>query len=117
MSENTDFLIKLHLSAVVPLMIADLSSQGGITDWHLEQVQGHAVYLGEHGDAILYRVPGQSGKAMHVLCECLAVLAFAPGGVTFAGMHFEGKPEYQADLTELDRLVWLDALMPTGETA
>lgn len=115
MSENTDFLIRLHLSAVVPLMIADLSAQGGISDYHLERVRGHAVYLGEHGDAILYRVPGQTGKAMNVLCECLAVLSFAPGGVKFAGMHFEGKPSYEADPTKLESLLWLDELMPTKE--
>lgn len=110
MSEQTDFLLKLHLSAVVPLMIADLSEQGGISDWQLERVKGHALYLGEHGDAILYRVKGETAKAMNVLCECLAVLAFAPGGVKFAGLHFEGKPEYQADMTDLDHLLWLDAL-------
>jgi hypothetical protein len=76
-------------------MIADLSKQGGISDWHLERVKDHADYLGEKGDVLQFYVKGQSGKAMKVLCECLAVLAFMPGGVKFSGLHFEGKPTYE----------------------
>lgn len=93
--EETQELIKMHVAAVVPLMIKDLERVGGITDWHLEQVQGHALYIGEKGDTLQYYVSGQSGKAMHVLCEMLAVQAFIPGGVRFGTLHFTGYPVYE----------------------
>ena len=38
---DTQELIKLHVAAVVPMMIRDLEQIGGITLWHLEQVRGH----------------------------------------------------------------------------
>ncbi|BCL83143.1 hypothetical protein ccbrp13_56080 [Ktedonobacteria bacterium brp13] len=104
MSEHTDFLLKLHLEAIVPLMIADIANQGDISDWQLERVSGHAVYLGEHGDAILYRVKGETRKAVNVLCESLAILAFAPGGITFAGIHFEGQPAFEEILVDMKEL-------------
>ena len=47
-----------------------------------------AKILGEKGDVILYGGPG-AGEAVTTLVECVAILAFAPGGVTAFGLHFE----------------------------
>jgi len=103
MSEHTDFLIRLTLETSVPLMIKDIEQQGGVQDWQLERVSGHAVYLGEHGDALQYYVKGESAKAMKVLIESVAIAAFVPGGITFSNLHFEGQPAMQKteELTSL----------------
>lgn len=91
---HTKDLLQIHLSFVVPLMILDLERQGGITDWHLEKIRAHGELIGSKGEAILYYVKGETARTIHALSECLAILAFAPGGVTFAELHFEGKPAY-----------------------
>lgn len=81
--------MRSHLEAMVPLAIHDLIKMGGITDWHLKRVSGYAWDIGSGGDALLYRVKGESAKMMGKLTEALAVMAFLPGGVTFLGLHFE----------------------------
>jgi hypothetical protein len=86
-------LIMIHLSAVVPQLIRELEAQGGVQDWQLERIQGHTHHKDE---ALQYYVKGESSRAIHELCEVLAVLAFSPGGVNFLGEHFEGLPALEA---------------------
>lgn len=47
--------------------------------------------IAEHGDNILYRAKrrGDTAAAFNALAEAIAILAFAPGGVTFLGEHYE----------------------------
>lgn len=47
-----------------------------------------ATILGEKGDVLLFGGDG-AGKAVTALVEAIATLAFAPGGVTAFGLHFE----------------------------
>lgn len=47
-----------------------------------------STILGEKGDVLLYGGNG-AGKAVTALVEAVATLAFAPGGVTAFGLHFE----------------------------
>lgn len=102
---DTQSLIRTHTAAVVSLLIRELEVQGGITERHLSYVAGHASYLGQHGDVLQYLVKGETAKAMHKLCEALAVLAFAPGGVKFAGQRFVGLPAMDVeDMKELKEL-------------
>jgi hypothetical protein len=90
---NAQELIMIHVGAVVPQLIRELSAQGGVQDWQLERIQGHTHHKNE---ALQYYVKGESGRSIHELCEVLAVLAFAPGGVHFMGEHFEGLPSLEA---------------------
>jgi hypothetical protein len=46
----------------------------------------------EHGDDILYRTKGKTADGFNRLAEGLAILASSPGGVTFAGQHWEAPP-------------------------
>jgi hypothetical protein len=112
MSEHSHELLKMFLEATVPIQIAELSRHGGISDWHLERVAGYSEMLGSQGDAILYYSKGQTSKMVAVLSECLAVLAFMPGGVKFAGLHFEGTPVYEGEPADT---AWLNGLMPEQE--
>lgn len=45
----------------------------------------------EHGDDIMFKSKkrGESATAFNALAEAIAILSFAPGGVTFHGLHFE----------------------------
>jgi hypothetical protein len=44
---------------------------------------------GAFSEAVLYRVEGETAPAFAHLARALAALAFTPGGVRFAGLHWE----------------------------
>ena len=50
-----------------------------------------ADVVAAHGDDILFRSKrkGATAEAFNALARGLAVLAYSPGGVDFAGLHFE----------------------------
>lgn len=56
-----------------------------------EQAQKSGQHIAEHGDVVLYKSKkkGETAEAFNQLAVGLAVLAFAPGGVRFMGLHFE----------------------------
>jgi hypothetical protein len=93
-------MLVVLLSIAVPPLIQEIERQGGINDVHLSYVSNHAHTLGSEGDTLLYKVQGKTSKMFVLLAECLAVLAFAPGGVKFAGLHFIGHPEMEANECE-----------------
>lgn len=84
-----------HLATFVPLEIKELQRHGGPTDWHLEEIQRRrqAIRDDPRGDeSLLYIVgKGLTAKSVGFLVECLAVMAFVPGGVRFGPLHFEEK--------------------------
>lgn len=63
-------------------------------DWSFEERQRVAIECGqviaEHGDDLLYpsKRKGGTAWAFTALTKGLAALAFQPGGVTFAGVHW-----------------------------
>lgn len=81
--------LKSILPAAVPLWIHEFKG----LPW--SEVQAIATessqFIAEHGDNILFRGPkkGDTANAFNHLARGIAVLAFAPGGVTTMGMHFE----------------------------
>ncbi len=84
-------LIQAHLEIGVPSEIHRIERNGGITPADFERVRGHALYIGAHGDAILYHTKGQTAPAMTRLIEGIAVLSYSPGGITTFGLHFDGQ--------------------------
>jgi len=91
----SDFLLKTHLEAMVPLAIQTIKDSGGITDEHINRARSIAWEIAEHGDIILYKSDkkGETAKRINQLVEGLAILAFCPGGVTFMGLHFSSERE------------------------
>ena len=83
-------LLKCHLSLCVPLEIDHLKRHGGVTEWHIEQAQSAMSQTREDNisESVLFRMDG-TGRAVARLSECLAILSFQPGGVEFAGLHFD----------------------------
>jgi hypothetical protein len=84
-------LIRLTLETGVPFAIHDLQKQGGPDEWHFGEARAFAWDMGAHGDALLYRMKGETARMMDRLIECIAILAFLPGGITTFGLHFEAK--------------------------
>lgn len=84
-------LAKMHLSAFVPVEIRELQKQGGPSEVLLELARERMQPFREEGagHAVAFLDKGQTRKEMALLTECLAVLAFVPGGVKFAGLHFD----------------------------
>jgi len=90
MNDSNEELLLSFIEAMVPLRIYDIKRrQGWITDYDVTWARGQVDVIASGGDAILYYVKGTSGKTISTMCKCLAILAFCPGGITFAGLHFE----------------------------
>lgn len=82
-------LLTLTLSCAVPLWIEQFRVLNDDQRLEIARVSGQEI--AEHGDIIQYRSKkkGETAAAFNHLARGLAVLAFAPGGVRFAGLHFE----------------------------
>lgn len=87
MDPQTEATLKMTLQMAVPLWIMDYKQK----PWEeLTRISTEASeFLGEHGDALMYKQKGTTAKAFNHLAKGLAVLSFAPGGVNFSGLHFE----------------------------
>ena len=90
MNSQNATLLELHLSTFVPLLIEEFLT--GRRTLVLPRPDLADIIAGQ-GDAILYRIPGKTARAVGALTEALATLAFAPGGVTFISLHFEVPPD------------------------
>lgn len=88
MTENGD-LIKIALSAAVPLWIMQFKQFTAEERTIMAGRYGQVV--AEHGDNILFKSKkkGATADAFNNLAKGVACLAFAPGGVTVMGLHFE----------------------------
>jgi hypothetical protein len=76
------------LEVAVPMRIAELRTLAEGNRLALAREAGQ--HIAEHGDDLMFRgKPGRSAEAFNQLTTGLAALAFSPGGVSFAGMHWE----------------------------
>lgn len=92
---NASELLPIFLQAAVPIRIAELKK---MTLEQFDEYVNERRYLlveiiGSKGDNILYRSkkPGETAAAVNDFAEAVAILAFAEGGVTIFGLHFEAK--------------------------
>jgi hypothetical protein len=86
-------LLRIALSASVPLRIADFQRRGGPDDADFERIRGFAQVLGEKGDVLQFggKKKGEPAALFNQLADALAVMAFCPGGVKFGDEHWEAK--------------------------
>lgn len=82
-------LLEVTLAVSVPLWIERWRKQP--VEARMERAKVCAQHIAEHSDLILYRSKkkGETAQAVNMLAEGLALLSFAPGGVKFAGQHWE----------------------------
>lgn len=86
------------LGAAVPFVIHDLIAQGGPSESDHEWM---AAWRGltEHGDDLLFRSQrkGESAKLFVDLVRVVSILAFAPGGISTFGTHYEAHVRAASD--------------------
>lgn len=87
MSTN-DSVLSMTLQVAVPLWIAQWKAKPA-TD-RMARARICAQHIAEHGDVILFKGKG-TAEAFNHLAEGLALLSFFPGGIDFAGTHWETK--------------------------
>jgi hypothetical protein len=77
------------LALAVPLRIEELRLR--TFEERAALASGAVRELAEHGDNVLFPGPrkGDSARAFGALVTGLAVGAYQPGGVSFAGLHWE----------------------------
>lgn len=90
---NAEKALPLFLQATVPALVAELAEAGGVTEVDLARVRGYASDFSFDGDALLFQREGKTAEIAGKLADALAVLAFQPGGVEFAGLRFEAQRE------------------------
>lgn len=90
-TDSNNTLLQMTIEATVPFKIWELQQRGGPTDTDWEWAATQTDVIAEKGDVILYKDPkrGVTGSLMGNLIRVLAIMAFVPGGVTFAGIHFD----------------------------
>ena len=90
-SQHMAVLAPLHLSVAVPIAIERLRARGGPTDKDHAWAQRRLGEIQEAGagHAVTFYDKGKTKKEMVWLTDVLAILAFVPGGVQFAGQYFD----------------------------
>ena len=90
---TTEDKLKIALSAAVPLCIREMKK----VSWEERMAMRPecAKIIGEKGADLFYmgHKPGDTARAFGAVARAIAVLSFAPGGVTAFGLHFETKEE------------------------
>lgn len=83
-------LLKTALSAAVPLWIARLRQESLATLQY--QTSDLAQLVAEKGDRLMFRSKkGETADVFNALAKGIAICAFAPGGITTFGLHFEAQ--------------------------
>ena len=98
------------LEVAVPLRIAELARQNDEQRGRTMRAwaANAADVIASRGDQLMFRSKphkGEGGTAdtFNDLARALAVGAFVPGGVTFAGMHWEWTPRAESPAPEVPR--------------
>lgn len=93
MTPASSELLAMSLSAAVPLWIEEFRHLS--FDEIQKIARESAQVVAEKGDIIQFKSKkkGESAAAFNALARGIACLAFAPGGVTTFGSHWEAKLE------------------------
>ncbi len=84
-------LMKIALSAAVPLRIMELRDKPIAEILDPERLNSIQATFDEVREAVLYGGKG-CADGFNAVADAIARLAFMPGGVDFMGMHFEEVP-------------------------
>lgn len=84
-------LIEDLFEVAIRTEIVHLRSQGGIHAWQVEEAQKRLrkYRLEGKNDELLYYTKHETREAFQCFVECVAIQAFLPGGITFAGNHYD----------------------------
>lgn len=79
-------VLEATLQVAVPLWVEELRALA--PEERAARAQEAALFIAAHGDDLQFGGP-HCREAFNRLAEGLALLSFQPGGVRFAGLHFE----------------------------
>ena len=85
------------LAVAVPLRIAEYEGRGGPDASDTAWLEANRMReFASHADEMLYRPKlardrGKPARMFNEVARALAIMAFFPGGVKFAGTHYIGK--------------------------
>jgi hypothetical protein len=81
----------IALSAAVPRRIDQLKLRGGPTDEDRARVSEVSARLADKAHVLMHGggEVGEAGALFDELVDALAVMAFAPGGISFLGTRWE----------------------------
>ncbi|EFH84831.1 hypothetical protein [Ktedonobacter racemifer] len=85
--------LAIALSAAVPLRVLGLYERQGPDENDLEAARQVGTLLASKGDVLLFgsQVRGETAKLFNHVAQALAILSFAPGGMTCFGQHFDAQ--------------------------
>ncbi len=88
--DNYD-LLKNMLSMAVFFQIEAIRERGGPSPEDMKKAQETSDILGERGDVLICGggKPGEAADQFNRTAHAIAVLSFAPGGVTLFGLTFD----------------------------
>lgn len=79
-----------HLLMAVPLSMMTLAERGGPDADDMAAAIAYSDDLAEHGDDLIFGGGDRSSRELVAgLVRAIAVLAYAPGGITLFGQHWE----------------------------
>lgn len=73
----------------VPLLIEQYKQKGGPSKEDFARAATYAQEFGEKGEALIFRIKGETGRLASLWLDGVAILSFVPGGVTVFDHHFE----------------------------
>lgn len=93
MKSDDNWLLLLTLDVAVPLNIMRIQKEQPTPEQLAARGSEYSTIIGTRGDILQYGggKAGQVAEAFNALADGLAILAFRPGGVTFAGRHWEAQ--------------------------
>jgi hypothetical protein len=88
---NAEELLPEFVAAFVPLQISEYQRQGGPTPFEFALACDHWQRRLDEGEGteLFWLQPGKTAAAAGNLIRLIACMAFAPGGITVFGSHFE----------------------------
>lgn len=94
-----DSLLKIALSAAVPLLIQQRIERGGPRQEDFDNLRAKNIpkLLGEKADILLFgsKKKGETAYIFNEVADAIAMLSFLPGGIDIFGSHWENKADSQ----------------------
>jgi hypothetical protein len=89
--KRVEGLLATSLSMAVTLIIMEMAQHGGPTEDDYKRVKSYQDDLLERGNDLFYpsKKEGDTAKRFNQVADAIAVLSFAPGGITVFGLHFD----------------------------
>lgn len=87
--EQTLPLLSPAMETSIWLYAMEMKRRGGIIDEDIARCKTYLPDIMMRGNDLFYKHEGKTAERFDQIAEIIAVLSFAPGGITVFGHHFE----------------------------